>query len=122
LKGKTMAENTYVVGYKKPPVAAQFKKGVSGNPAGRCKKLVAPNETPAERAWRRIVSVPLGGKTRRMSLRKATVETHAARALKGDMDSIEMLFNLRKPDGKVLVRGPEIIVTWPENMKMTDGR
>jgi Family of unknown function (DUF5681) len=117
-----MSENTYVVGYKKPPVAARFKKGVSPNPGGRSKKSVDPNETPAERVWNRVVSIPVGGKTRRMSFRKATVETHAARALQGNMDSIEILFALRKPDGKPPHRGPQIIVAWPENMKMTDGR
>lgn len=115
-----MSENTYLVGYKKPPVAAQFKKGVSANPGGRSKKPADPNETPEERAWRRTVSIPLGGKSQRMSLRKATVETHAARTLQGDLDSIEILFALRKPGGKLPHRGPDIRVLWPKDM--TAGR
>jgi predicted DNA-binding protein len=32
---------TYVVGYRKPPVEHQFKKGMSGNPGGRAKKIAA---------------------------------------------------------------------------------
>ena len=32
--------NQYEVGYGKPPKSGQFKKGVSGNPRGRKKKIV----------------------------------------------------------------------------------
>ena len=33
-------DKLYEVGYKKPPVSGQFKKGVSGNPRGRKKKVL----------------------------------------------------------------------------------
>lgn len=33
-------EKLYEVGYKKPPVSGQFKKGQSGNPKGRKKKVI----------------------------------------------------------------------------------
>jgi hypothetical protein len=32
-------KNDYEVGYKKPPVATRFKKGQSGNPSGKPKKI-----------------------------------------------------------------------------------
>lgn len=35
---KYVEEKEYEVGYKKPPKSTQFKKGQSGNPAGRKKK------------------------------------------------------------------------------------
>lgn len=35
----------YEVGYKRPPTHTQFRKGVSGNPHGRKKKVVRPSET-----------------------------------------------------------------------------
>lgn len=38
-KKAEMANAPYKVGYKKPPVSSQFKKGQSGNPRGRKKSL-----------------------------------------------------------------------------------
>ena len=35
LEGSTPGSDSYEVGYRKPPKKSQFKKGVSGNPAGR---------------------------------------------------------------------------------------
>lgn len=32
-------KNDYEVGYKRPPVATRFKKGKSGNPSGKPKKI-----------------------------------------------------------------------------------
>jgi Family of unknown function (DUF5681) len=40
-------ENCYEVGYGKPPVATRFKKGQSGNPGGRPKKI-APELNPGK--------------------------------------------------------------------------
>lgn len=37
---KEIEEKLYEVGYKKPPVSGQFKKGQSGNPRGRKKKVI----------------------------------------------------------------------------------
>ena len=37
---KEIKDKLYEVGYKKPPVSGQFKKGVSGNPRGRKKKVL----------------------------------------------------------------------------------
>lgn len=39
-KKAEMANEPYKVGYKKPPVSSQFKKGQSGNPKGRKKKPI----------------------------------------------------------------------------------
>src|SRR5260370_17883013 len=40
-------ENDYEVGYRKPPVATRFKKGQSGNPSGKPKKI-APELNPGK--------------------------------------------------------------------------
>ncbi|MCL2888474.1 MAG: DUF5681 domain-containing protein [Elusimicrobia bacterium] len=36
-QNRLISESEYKTGYKKPPLNTQFKKGVSGNPAGRPK-------------------------------------------------------------------------------------
>ena len=40
-------KNKYEVGYKRPPVASRFKKGQSGNPSGKSKKI-APELNPGK--------------------------------------------------------------------------
>jgi hypothetical protein len=37
----TEKKGDYEVGYRKPPVGTRFKKGQSGNPSGRPKKMTA---------------------------------------------------------------------------------
>ena len=37
---REIKEKLYKVGYKKPPVSGQFKKGQNGNPKGRKKKVI----------------------------------------------------------------------------------
>lgn len=46
---KEIKDKLYEVGYKKPPVSGQFKKGVSGNPRGRKKKCYL------KQLWKRCV-------------------------------------------------------------------
>lgn len=40
LQNNTNKSSSYEVGYGKPPKSSQFKKGVSGNPSGRKKKVI----------------------------------------------------------------------------------
>lgn len=40
LQKRLIGDRPYEVGYGKPPKATQFKKGQSGNPAGRKKKVI----------------------------------------------------------------------------------
>jgi Family of unknown function (DUF5681) len=40
-------KNEYEVGYKRPPISSRFKKGQSGNPSGKSKKI-APELNPGK--------------------------------------------------------------------------
>lgn len=66
----------YKVGYRKPPASNRFKKGQSGNPGGRPKKLKSWSEIVAQELQRKIV-VREGGKIRRLTKQEAI----AARAV-----------------------------------------
>jgi Family of unknown function (DUF5681) len=52
----------YKVGYRKPPKSGQFKKGLSGNPGGRPKKLKSWSELVAEELQRTIAQTSLLGR------------------------------------------------------------
>ena len=88
----------YEVGYKKPPRAWRFKKGVSGNPAGRPKKLVDPRESAAQRAWDQTMEVDIGGRPRSITLREFRVRSLVPGCIAGDLDAIEALYRLPEND------------------------
>ena len=76
-------EATYDIGYKKPPVAHQFKPGQSGNPKGR---------PPGAKGMNALVRETLGGKltvrtaegTKKISKIEAVLQKTLEKALKGD--------------------------------------
>ena len=86
-------QELYKVGYKKPPVNSQFKKGVSGNPAGRKKK--APPRTILEElqvAFIKEVSVTNeNGKKEKISLIQAFAKKIVQDAIKNDGPTRKML-------------------------------
>ena len=75
--------NTSAVGYRKPPLKSQFKKGQSGNPRGRPKK--SKNlRTIIQDALLTKITVREGEKTRIVSKLEALVLRHIDSALKGN--------------------------------------
>jgi hypothetical protein len=94
----------YEVGYKKPPKDTRFKKGQSGNPAGRSKgkdKLTEPGEVFAD-VMAGLIPVNDNGKAGNISLMRAFFLSEIKKALKGDNAAAKrvqsMLFNLRTRD------------------------
>ena len=88
------------VGYKKPPKSGRFRKGQSGNPRGR-KRKVRPdfqNETLADvldRVGQEIVRI--NGED--MTLREVAIRSLYHKAAKGDVQATRHLDFLRKEVG-----------------------
>lgn len=81
----------YEVGYCKPPAHTQFKKGQSGNPKGRRKGSQNLATDLAEELGERI-RVREGQREYSVSKQRAIVKALFARASKGDVRAISVLF------------------------------
>jgi hypothetical protein len=80
----------YEVGYKKPPVHTQFKKGQSGNPNGR-KKGTRNLKNDILEELSESISITENGKVAKMSKQRVIVKSLCAKAVKGDEKSIRLL-------------------------------
>jgi hypothetical protein len=86
-----MDDDDYKVGYRKPPRHTQFKKGQSGNPAGR--KPKSKNfDVLMERALDAKIKVKIAGNEQLMSKREAIPLRLVQDALEGNLRSLESLF------------------------------
>lgn len=81
------------VGYKRPPVASQFKKGASGNPKGR-PKGTQNFKTDLKETLARPVQVTEAGRSRSMSTQRAGLERLREKALRGDDRALDRLLQL----------------------------
>ena len=90
------SDETYEVGFKKPPKATQFKKGKSGNPSGRPKK--APPEVDPGTILRTIdheeITVMVDGKRKRMTRIEVEFRKLSTRAIKGDLTAVRLFLNM----------------------------
>jgi hypothetical protein len=80
-------KNDYEVGYKKPPVATRFKKGRSGNPGGKPKKI-APALDPGkilQSIDNEELIVNIEGKGKRMPKAEIYFRQLFTKAIKGDL-------------------------------------
>lgn len=99
----------YQVGYKKPPKSGQFKKGKSGNPAGRKKEV---REHDMGTILDRILSEEITDQRtgERLTTREAIMLSLRDRALKGDSAAAKKLAKLAKLTGNLEKAAPASFV------------
>jgi len=86
-------ENDYEVGYRKPPVATRFKKGQSGNPSGKPKKI-APELNPGkilQSIDNEEMIVKIDGKGKRMLKAEIYFRQLFTRAIKGSLTEARLI-------------------------------
>jgi len=86
----------YEVGYGRPPKATRFKKGQSGNPWGRPKKKLTPDELEKKMLWEDSFIVRINGKIQRVNAVTAVLNVLLGKALAGDQRAIAEI--LRRAD------------------------
>lgn len=82
----------YEVGFRKPPKKTQFQRGRSGNPKGRPKQKRTLN-AKIEHELKQTIAVTENGRSTKVSKGDALVKTLIARALKGDIRSVQIVIN-----------------------------
>jgi hypothetical protein len=86
----TQDKGDYPVGYGKPPAHARFRKGQSGNPSGKPKKILTEEEIVL-RDLASKVTVTEGGKQRRMSKLEVILKQQVKLAMKGDPKAVRFV-------------------------------
>jgi hypothetical protein len=81
------------VGYKKPPKDKRFKKGQSGNPAGRRKTPPTQKDfaTALQEEGQTLIAVNENGRVVKMTKADALAKSQYNKALKGDQSSAKMI-------------------------------
>lgn len=85
-----MADQGRQRGYGQPPEASRFKKGTSGNPRGRPKKVMSFKAELAAELQEKLVLTE-NGKKRRISKQRAFIKTLTEAAIKKDTRAVTVL-------------------------------
>src|SRR4051794_11794087 len=85
-----MANDSGGEGFGRPPKHTQFKKGTSGNPAGRPKKVSSFKTDLAAELQEKLLLTE-NGRQRRVSKQRAFVKTLVAAAIKKDIRAVNAL-------------------------------
>ena len=108
------SEDDDTSGYKRPPKHAQYKKGQSGNPAGRPKGSKSLGSVLRKTLRKRVVASS-NGERRSMSIGEAAVMQVATQAASGNLRASSEVMKLwSKSDEEVKETGR------PEEEKLTD--
>ena len=102
---KTVRETSrgeYEVGYEKPPRNTQFRKGKSGNPAGRPKR-----DVDLRASLRNMLSEPIrvtiDGKSRNMSSLDAALLNLRTKMLNGERQALNLVWKMATTTGLMKV-------------------
>ena len=94
-----MGDDSYDVGYGKPPRHTRFKPGTSGNPRGRPRR--SKNiDTLFEQQLDRLVTVTREGRKARISVREVIVMNIVKAAANGDARAREHVLRHMRDNGK----------------------
>lgn len=89
---KSSPSDNHTIGYGKPPLEHRFRKGQSGNPAGRPRGSV--NEaTTWKKLLLRKVAITDGGHTRKISVFELLCRRLLEHSLKGNVKTSTFIFN-----------------------------
>ena len=80
---RSLTNDEYEVGYKRPPVEHRFRPGRSGNPNGRPKKT-KDMATDLKEELAQPIQIVEGGKRRTVTNQRAFVKSVIAKAQQGD--------------------------------------
>jgi hypothetical protein len=100
------------IGYRRPPVSGQFKKGNSGNPKGRpkgSKNFI----TLLDKELAQKIVVNENGKKRSITRLQAMVKRMVAGALQGDQKALLTLVEIMRRSGQI--QPPDVQDLVPEN-------
>lgn len=84
-------DERYKIGYKRPPIAAQFKKGKSGNPSGRPKKKEEGIDDLLRKAVNSKIRVTTGNKTAELKKIEVIILRVVQDALNGNLPSAKFV-------------------------------
>ena len=90
-KGDT--NDSYSVGFGKPPLETRFKPGQSGNPNGR-KKGSVNFASEVRRVFGRKLTVQIHGSNQRMTMSEAVLSKIVTKGLNGDTGALRLSVNL----------------------------
>jgi hypothetical protein len=86
-------KNDYEVGYKKPPIASRFKRGQSGNPSGKPKRIIS--ELDPGKMLQSIdneeMIVKIEGKGNRMTKAEIYFRQLFTKAIKGNLQAARLI-------------------------------
>jgi hypothetical protein len=88
-------DETYQVGYAKPPLHSRFQKGQSGNPAGRKKGVRSLNQEVSD-ALNEKVAVSENGRRRTITKLQAALTQAFNKAAQGDPKMTKLMFELAR--------------------------
>jgi hypothetical protein len=92
-------DDSYEVGYRKPPRHTQFQKGRSGNPRGRPRSSKSAT-TILKRALLEQVIATVNGRKRKLSKYEALIIRFVNKAVEGDHRAVEYLLTKMPAIGK----------------------
>jgi hypothetical protein len=90
--GETRKSRDYDVGYGKPPAATRFRRGQSGNPAGRHRGSKNLSAILNEELEQRLV-IRENGKQKTITKRRASMKQLVNKAASGDHRALQILIN-----------------------------